>query len=385
VRVLYRSAAIADATGPDLALDRSVVVDDGTIAWMGPDDDLPSDHGADEIVDAGGATVVPGMVDAHSHATLPGGSHWIDRIQDSTGELLAVAETNGEIGYRAGVRWFRDVGAPPRDGRALSLTVRDRWRDRRDRPYVRAAGTWIERDAVFPFSVSVEDGDGVEAVVAAQIEDGADLIKLYIEGPDPAVSTWTVTEVERAVAVAAEHGVPVTAHATNLPSVRAAISGGVDCVEHGTHLDEDLAGEMARRGTYLVPTLAINASWASFGDTTTLERFSSDEGRKRLIDRRERAFASLRLAIDAGVRIAAGTDFGGGSLRANHLAWEIEHLVEGGLEPWQALAAATWVGGDLLGEPDAGRLVVGGPADFFLVHGNPLRDPSALWRVWRIE
>lgn len=83
-----------------------------------------------------------------------------------------------------------------------------------------------------------------------------------------------------------------------------------------------------------------------------------------------------------GVTIAAGTDFGGG-LRANHLAWELEHLVDAGLEPWRALAAATWIGGNLLGEPEAGRLTVGGPADFFLVHGNPLQDPSSLWRVWR--
>jgi imidazolonepropionase-like amidohydrolase len=82
--------------------------------------------------------------------------------------------------------------------------------------------------------------------------------------------------------------------------------------------------------------------------------------------------------------MAAGTDFGGGSLRANQLAWEVECLVEAGLEPWQALAAATRVGGELLGEPNAGRITVGGPSDFFLVHGNPLEDPSALWRVWQI-
>jgi len=86
-----------------------------------------------------------------------------------------------------------------------------------------------------------------------------------------------------------------------------------------------------------------------------------------------------------GVRIAAGTDFGGGSLRANQLAWEVESLVAAGLEPWEALAAATWRGGELLGEPDAGDLRDGGPADFVLVHGDPLSDPTALWRVWRVS
>ena len=383
MHTLYRTAAIANATGPDLVLDQSVLVADGLIAWMGPDDEAPEQR-ADRIVDAGGATIVPGLVDAHSHTTLPGGSHWIDRIDDETEELLLAAEHNGDIAYGAGIRWLRDVGAPKRDGRALSLTVRDAWAGRRDRPYIRAAGTWIEKTEMFGFTVSAVDADAVESAVAQQLTEGSDLIKIYVEGPDVDTSTWTVGEVERAVSVATAAGVPVTAHATNLPSVRAAVSGGVDCIEHGTALDVDLAADMAARDTYLVPTLAINASWASFGSTTTLERFSGDEAAARMSERKERAYESLRLAVDAGVTIAAGTDFGGGSLRANQLAWEVEHLVDAGLEPWQALAAATWIGGDLLREPGAGRLVVGGPADFFLVHGDPLQDPSALWRVWRV-
>jgi imidazolonepropionase-like amidohydrolase len=74
---------------------------------------------------------------------------------------------------------------------------------------------------------------------------------------------------------------------------------------------------------------------------------------------------------------------GGGSTRANHLAWEVESLVEAGLEPYEALAAATRQGGELLDEGDAGVIREGGPADFFLVHGDPLSDPSSLWRVWR--
>ena len=100
-------------------------------------------------------------------------------------------------------------------------------------------------------------------------------------------------------------------------------------------------------------------------------------------DQLEAVEASVRIARDAGVTIAAGTDFGGGSARANQLAWEVESLVAAGLEPVDALAAATWRGGELLGEPDAGTVREGGPADFFLVHGDPLSDPAALWRVWR--
>jgi len=105
--------------------------------------------------------------------------------------------------------------------------------------------------------------------------------------------------------------------------------------------------------------------------------------RAALAERREAAHKSVRLAHGAGVLICAGTDFGGGSLRANQLAWEVQTLVAAGLEPYDALAAATVNGGRLLGEPGAGVLTQGGPADFLLIHGDPLTDPGSLWRVWR--
>jgi imidazolonepropionase-like amidohydrolase len=174
----------------------------------------------------------------------------------------------------------------------------------------------------------------------------------------------------------------VTAHAGRLSGVGPAVEGGVDSIEHGFELDSAVVARMAERGTVLVSTLAVMRSWLSFGDTTTMERFVG-EGRTTIRERLERAEASVRLARDAGVVIAAGSDFGGGSLRANQLAWEVESLVHAGLEPVDALAAATWRGGELLDEPEAGGLREGGPADFFLVHGDPLSDPAALWRVWR--
>jgi imidazolonepropionase-like amidohydrolase len=382
---LYVNAAIADGTSADLVLDQSIAVQGGRIVWLGHDDEAPQPNSLTRVIDAGGTTVVPGMVDAHSHTVLPGGSHWIARIDDPTEELLRVAEENGEIAYRAGTRWFRDVGSPPRNGKALALRVRDEWRSRHDRPYVRAAGTWISRVGVLPSTIDIEAADADELVEAVikQIADGADLIKLYLDGPDPGVSPWTAAEVAGAVDAAHERGIAVTAHATQLEGARAGVAGGVDCIEHGSHLDAALADEMARRKTYLVPTLGVLASWESFATTTKIPRFASDEGRRSLAERKDLAYESVRLAHQAGVWIAAGTDFGGGSLRANQMAWEVECLVAAGLEPWEALGAATWVGGQLLGEPYAGRLQVDGPADFFLVHGNPLDDPSVLWRVWR--
>jgi imidazolonepropionase-like amidohydrolase len=141
---------------------------------------------------------------------------------------------------------------------------------------------------------------------------------------------------------------------------------------------------MAQKGIFLVSTLAVMSSWRSFAATTAIPRFVDSDKTEAIEARREMGMTSVRLAREAGVPITAGTDFGGGSLRANQLPWEVESMVEAGLEPWEALAAATWRGGELLGEPEAGTLRVGGPADFFLVHGDPLSDPSALWRVWKV-
>jgi imidazolonepropionase-like amidohydrolase len=381
----YRSAAIADAQSDQLSLDATLHVTDGVIEWMGPDDDAPEPPQGARVIDSSGATVVPGMVDAHSHTVLQGGAHWIDRIEDDTDTLLTTAEENGAAAYRAGIRWFRDVGAPWRDGEVVSITVRDRWAGRTDRPYIRAAGSWIDKVGTVDPTVIIEDQEQLAAAVHREIDGGADLVKLYVEGPDIETSTWTVDDVALAVDIAKGRGVTATAHATNLPSVRAAVLGGVDCIEHGSHIDEDIAEQMARNGTFLVPTLGILSSWKSFSSTTTVDRFVGDEAAARIRDREERWYESVRIAKAAGVTIAAGTDFGGGSPRAGHLAWEVECLVNAGLEPVEALASATWIGGDLLREPTAGRLIVGGPADFFLIHGNPLEDPSALWRVWRSD
>jgi imidazolonepropionase-like amidohydrolase len=152
--IVYRDAALADGRSPRLLVGVSVLTENGRIAWIRPAEDEGELPPGCEVVDAGGCTIVPGMVDAHSHLTLPGGSHWIDRGLDPTETLLRVAESNGELQYRSGVRWARDVGSPRRtlDGRerALSVGVRDQWRGRRDRPYVRAAGTWISMPGVLP-------------------------------------------------------------------------------------------------------------------------------------------------------------------------------------------------------------------------------------------
>ena len=387
---LYRDAALADGRSPQLRVGVSLLSEDGLIRWIRPagdEGDLPPGC---EVVDAGGTTIVPGLVDGHSHLTLPGGSHWIARGADPAETLVAVAESNGELLHRSGVRWARDVGSPRRehDGveRALSIGVRDRWRGRRDRPYVRAAGTWITVAGVLPDGLSVEarDADELLAAAAGQLDDGADFVKLYLDGPDPETAPWTAAEVGRVVEAVHARGAKVTAHSSRLSGARVCAEAGTDSIEHGFELDADVTRLMAERGVALVTTLTVMKSWLTFSTTTAIPRFAGPDSRTRILDRLELARHSVRLARAAGVAIVGGTDFGGGSARANQLPWEVESLAEAGLEPWEALAAVTWRGGELLGEPEAGVIREGGPADFSLVHGDPLSDPTALWRVWRV-
>lgn len=391
-RTLYRNAALADGTGPDLRLGISLLVDQHRIEWIRPSDGEPDPGHGVEVVDASGCTVVPGLVDSHSHLTMPGGAHWVDRGFDPADRLLDVAEHNARLQRSSGVRWARDVGSPTRtdpvDGRtrALALGVRDRWRGNRDYPYVRAAGSWVGRKGALPsgLAAEVEDGDGLLAAAVGQLDDGADFVKLYLDGPDKETSPFTVDEVRAVVDAAHRRGAKVTAHSGMLPGARVGAEAGVDSLEHGFQLDAEVSRLMAANRVAMVSTLAVLESWRSFGSTTRLPRFASPEGRSLVAARREWAHESVRLAARAGVLIAAGTDFGGGSLRANQMAWEIECLVTAGLEPWQALAAATRNGGTLLGEPEAGVIREGGPADFVLVHGDPLSDPAAMWRVWMV-
>jgi imidazolonepropionase-like amidohydrolase len=387
--VLYRGAALADGRSAAIQRNLSVLVMDGLIAWIRPVDGEEAAPGA-SVVDAAGATIVPGLVDAHAHLTGAGGVNWIARFNDPPATLAAVGDANAALAWQAGVRWVRDLGAPvvtdPIDGRvrAASLGVRDRLRGRAGFPEIRAAGSWVTRAGALPGRISAEarNSDELLAVALGQLDQGADLVKLYLEVPGGGVP-WSIAETRRVVSAVHARGARVAAHAGRIAAIRTAVEAGVDTVEHGTQLDAATAQRMRALGTILVSTLSVFRSWLSFGATTSVPFYAAPSSITRLQGQLAGAEEAVRVARANGVAIAGGSDSGGGSGRANHIAWEFQSLVSAGLPPVEALAAVTWRGGEALGIPDAGAFREGGPARFFLVHGDPLGDPSAIWRVWR--
>ena len=381
-RLILHDAALADGRSDRLRVGVSLAIRDGRIEWIRPNDDADTTDA--EVVDAGGATIVPAMVDCHSHLTLQGGSHWIARGNDPPEVLRQVARDNAKRLVSAGVLWARDVGAPMADGRPLSIAVRDELGGKPGQPYIRVAGTWIGKTGYPDMWVTV-DGAGLKDAALAQLDLGTDLVKLYMDAPDRShASPFTVEDVRAAVTAIHARRARVTAHSGYLDGARVAAEAGVDSIEHGFELDDAVARTMVANDVTLVSTLSVFPSWEAFAHTTSIERFTSEEGRARTAKRKESAYASVATAERARVKIATGTDFGGGSVRAGFLAGEIELLVDAGLEPCDALAAATWRAGDLLGIDHAGRIEEGMPADLVLVAGDPLSDARALWRVWAV-
>jgi imidazolonepropionase-like amidohydrolase len=381
-RTILHDAALADGSSDSLRLGVSVAIADGRIESIGANDEV--DRAGAEVIDAGGAVVVPAMVDCHSHLTMQGGSHWIARGDDPAPVLRHVARENAKRLVQAGILWARDVGAPSANGRPISLDARDELSGKNGNPYIRVAGTWIGKTG-YPDMWVTTDDDGLKDAALHQLDLGTDFVKIYMDAPGGAKdSPFSVAALKAATDAVHARGARVACHCGYLDGARVAAEAGVDSIEHGMELDDDIARTMKKNNVTLTSTLSVFASWETFGRTTAIERFTAEEGRQRIAKRKEGAYASVASAKRAGVRIATGSDFGGGSVRAGHLAWEVELLVAAGLTPREALAAATRAGGELLGIDHAGRVEKGLPADLVLVHGDPLSDARALWRVWAV-
>jgi imidazolonepropionase-like amidohydrolase len=308
--------------------------------------------------------VVPGLVDAHCHVGL-----------DADGAVPpGVQEEQARTDRDAGALLLRDAGS----------AADTRWIDEReDLPRIIRAGRHIGRTKRYirNYAAEVEPADLV-AEVERQAGRGDGWVKLVGDWIDRESGDlepcWPGDVVAAAIARAHQLGVRVTAHVFAESALPDLVGAGIDCIEHGTGLNGDLAAAMAAQGTALVPTRVQVDNFPSYADAGEA-RFPTYAAHMRALH--ARADVTLRTAVEAGVALYAGTD-AGGVLPHGLIGREVLALHEQvGLTAVDALAAGSWAARDWLGVPG---LTEGAPADFVLYDEDPRLDLRALMHPVRV-
>lgn len=384
--VLLRPAQLFD--GDSLRAGWAVLVRGGRIAQVGPAGQVPAPRGA-RVVELAGATLLPGLIDLHSHVLLHpyDETPWDDQVlREPLGERVARATVHLRRTLEAGFTTLRDLGTEGAGDADIGLRRAVEKGVVPGPRLVVANRAIVMRGSYAPKSFApevavpqgAEEAGGPEElarVVREQIRRGADVVKVYADyrwGPaGEARPAFTQAELELVVAIAGSSGRPVVAHAVTPEGMRRATLAGVQTIEHGDDGTPEVFRLMRERGTVFVPTVAA-------GDAISRQRGwvpGRDPEPARLAAKR----ASMRAAFEAGVTIANGSDVGVFAHGDN--ARELELLVQYGMPAADALRAATKSAARVLGRADLGVISVGAVADLVAVQGDPVRDPSALRRV----
>ena len=377
----YRAARIFDGLSEQTIEDGAVLVEDGRIVSVGAPQEPPPGTG---VVDLGDATLLPGLIDAHVHLVWSASAEPHEVVQREGRALTALrCAKNAGLHLRAGVTTVRDVGAT--DGlsidvaRAVELGVLPG-------PRVIAAGRAIAMTGGHGWFLGRE-ADGAEAVrhaVRSELKVGATCIKLMASGgvyghaEEPGSPQLTVEEMHAGAEEAHKAGRKVAAHAYSAAAIANALDAGVDSIEHGSFIDRDTAGRMRASGTYLVPTMSVYRAMSEQGP----ELGAPEYIRRKTAEVLEASREAFRLALEAGVPVAAGTDCGAPGHPHGTLPEELRLMVESGASPIQALRFGTSAAADLLGMGhEVGSLEPGKRADLLAVDGDPTSEILALREV----
>lgn len=376
------NGVLIDGNGGAARPGSTVVVDGDRIVEVSQQRDFGSEV---RVVDLGGKTVMPGLIDCHAHF-----AHWGMNLlahQDKSlmllaAETVAALRTTLEVGCTtardlggldAGFREAVNGGLIPGPRLQCSLTIISPTNGISD-PRT-AQGTISPPLPGIP-GQSCNGPYEARAKVREVLGAGADVIKIATTGGvsspkvDPRRQLFTREEVEAIVDEAHMAGVTVTCHALGGPGLLMAVKAGVDCIEHGGWLTEEVVAEMVERGTWWVPTFAVYRWHGTIGP-----EFKQIRARGM----REDHLRSFALARKAGVRIAMGTDIGGYGY--GETALELELLVEAGMSAAEAIETSTRRSAECLRlDGEVGTLQAGKRADLLVVDGDPLADITVLRR-----
>ena len=387
--IAITGARLIDGTGSDPIEGATVLVNDSQIEDVILGTEQPSLEGVNHI-DGRGMTLLPGLIDCHDHLasfgyglaerwglTEPASQRFL-RIASVLKQTLASGYTTVRDagGLDAGVRMAVEEGLVPGPRLQVVLNIITPTGGIGDH----ASASGYRHPA--PPDPSLPDGVAngpvaMRARVREMVMAGADAIKTATTGgassrPGLGPQDMHMGVDELAVLVDEAHslGKRVMCHALGGPGLRAAVEAGVDSIEHGSYLDEDpdLLPTMAEKDVFFIPTLSVYVYHMSQG---------TPHGKARAAALKEHHARSVNLAMEAGVKVVAGTD-AGGWLHGNN-AQEIACLVQAGLSPMEALRSATGRAAQCLGlERSIGTVEKGKLADLVLVDVNPLEDPSSL-------
>ncbi len=379
--LILRNARLIDGTGE--IWDRAHIhVADGRIGEISS---APVMDDRTKTIDLAGKTVVPGLINCHTHVCgdrldLPPGA--------SSTQLVAEYAVRGarwlEEALQNGVTAVRDVGGKAHVDLALKRLVDT---GQLAGPRMCVSGRlicmtgghgWYNQDGI-----EADGPDEVRKAARSQLKAGADLIKVMATGgvltagTQPGAPQLTREEMAAAVEEAHKAGRTVAAHAEGRAGICNAILAGVDSIEHGYELDDEIIDLMLERGTFLCPTLTCDLRIAEHGTELGLPA-AAVEKMRRWIDH---LLTSFELAHRAGVRIAAGNDAFADWIPIGDMASEIEAMTHCGMDAHAALLAATASAAELLQLPDEGTIVPGKRANLVILDGDPLADIQALHAV----
>src|SRR5262249_18590234 len=390
--VIVRARALIDGVSAQSRANHEILIQGDRITAVYAAGTRPPPPGA-EILDLGTATLLPGLIDCHTHIFLQGevpaaGGYDVQLLKYPASYRAARAVVAARRALGQGFTTIRDVeteGAGYGDG-GIKQAINEGYIPGprmfvAPRAIASTGGYNLEGYApeiVVPKGAQLIDGP-VEARKAAreQLDHGADWIKVYmthrswVDEQGELVSQPTLTVDELRAIVDETHGwrKKVACHAYNGPGLQRALDGGCDSIEHGLELTVEQVQQMVRQGTWYVLTLSVYYYDNDPPDTATGKR-----DRKRVTVHG----VSFRKALRAGVKIAFGTDVGG-FVWSDPIAQEFARMVEFGMTPMQAIQAATSRAAELLGKrSELGAVAPGAYADLVAVRGDPLQDVAAL-------